>query len=330
MEAMTRTPDDAGELLRATGLRSTPQRRSILSVFHGHRTEHLSADEVYARATQSLPDLSRGTVYATLAEFTELGLLSAVGAPDPVRYETNTTRHAHFRCRLCLRLFDLEHGLQNPELITERGFQIERVETLAEGVCADCGEYTSGLAAAARAIKRSGAQGDALGARGAASLETQTQLGTILLAATPHGLIRVAFDDHADADALRALAASRRGSQAARAHLSQTAEKLRLYFAGATDPINCEIDWEQLSPDATTALQATATIPYATNRSYSALGLDITAQELGSIMGGNPIPIVTPCHRVTRGSEIPTIFVGGPTRRHWLERHEREHAPPSS
>ena len=298
-------------------------------MFHGQRTEHLSADEVYARATQSLPDLSRGTVYATLAEFTELGLLSAFGAPEPVRYETNTTRHAHFRCRLCLRLFDLEHGLHEPELITERGFQIERVETLAEGVCADCGDYASGLAAAARAIKRSGAPGDALGARGAASIETQTPLGAILLAATPHGLIRVAFDDHADADALRALAASRRGSHAARAHLSQTAEKLR-YFAGATDPINCEIDWEQLLARRKAALQATATIPYATTRSYNALGLDLTAHELGSIMGANPIPIVTPCHRVTRGSEIPTIFVGGPARRHWLERHEREHAPRAS
>ena len=40
-------------------------------------------------------------------------------------------------------------------------------------------------------------------------------------------------------------------------------------------------------------------------------------------MGANPIPIVAPCHRVTRGVEIPTTFVGGPTRRQWLETHER-------
>lgn len=36
-------------------------------------------------------------------------------------------------------------------------------------------------------------------------------------------------------------------------------------------------------------------------------------------MGANPIPIVAPCNRVTRGVEIPTTFVGGTDRRHWLE-----------
>jgi methylated-DNA-[protein]-cysteine S-methyltransferase len=328
---MSPTPDEPGGLLRARGLRSTPQRRSILAVFQGGRTEHLSADEVYARASQSLPDLSRGTVYATLAEFTELGLLSAFGAPEPVRYETNTTRHVHFRCRVCLRLFDLEHAQPEPQQIADRGFHVERVEMVAEGVCADCGDYQSALTAAAEHIKRSGAPGDAaLGARGVASIETESPLGPILLAATSHGLIRVAFEDHADARALRALASSRRGSHAARGHLSQASERLRLYFAGDTDPINCTIDWEQLSPEATMALQATARIPYATHRSYAGLGLDLSARRIGSIMGANPIPIVTPCHRVTRGIEIPTVFVGGARRREWLTRHEREHTPTRS
>ena len=111
---MSPRSDKAGELLRARGLRSTPQRRAILAAFHGGPTEHLSADEVYARAAESVPDLSRGTVYATLAEFSELGLLSAFGAPEPVRYETNTTHHAHFRCRLCLRIFDLAQRVAEP------------------------------------------------------------------------------------------------------------------------------------------------------------------------------------------------------------------------
>jgi hypothetical protein len=44
----------------------------------------------------------------------------------------------------------------------------------------------------------------------------------------------------------------------------------------------------------------------------------------------NPIPIVAPCHRVTRGVEIPTTFVGGTERRQWLESHETavKEAPP--
>ena len=40
--------------------------------------------EKFTDAAESLPDLSRGTVYATLAEFSELGLLSAYGAPEQI------------------------------------------------------------------------------------------------------------------------------------------------------------------------------------------------------------------------------------------------------
>ena len=43
-------------------------------------------------------------------------------------------------------------------------------------------------------------------------------------------------------------------------------------------------------------------------------------------MGANPIPIVAPCHRVTRGVERPPLFVGGIERRRWLDEHERRHA----
>ena len=67
---MASSTSDVGALLRELGLRSTPQRRAILRAFSSGPAEHLSADEVHARASQELPDLGRGTVYSTLAEFT--------------------------------------------------------------------------------------------------------------------------------------------------------------------------------------------------------------------------------------------------------------------
>ena len=319
---MTLRSDQAGELLRARGLRSTPQRRAILAAFQGGPAEHLSADEVYARAAESLPDLSRGTVYATLAEFSELGLLSAFGSPEPVRYETNTTHHSHFRCRLCLRVFDLLSGLQDPEEITDPGFFVERVDTRAEGVCAECNDYDAGLKAGARAIGRSGPTTETLAAPGVATAALDSPLGPLLLAATPDGLTRVAFEGHGDFDALQAHATGRRGSQAARRHLTDTADKLRDYFAGNTDRVQWIIDWAFLEPSGATALRSTELIPYAGHRSYIDLTDAGSAKELGRIMGANPIPIVAPCHRVTRGVEVPTTFVGGADRRHWLENHE--------
>ena len=327
---MSLRSDQAGDLLRARGLRSTPQRRAILGAFQGGPTEHLSADEVYAQAAKSLPDLSRGTVYATLAEFSELALVSAFGAPEPVRYETNTTHHSHFRCRLCLRIFDLVSGLQDPEEITDPGFSVERIDTRADGICAECNDYNAGLTAGARAISQSGPAADTLAAPGVATATLDGPLGVLLLAATPQGLIRVAFEGHGDYDALQARATSRRGSQAARRHLNDAAAKLRDYFAGSTDRVQWDVDWAFLEPSGAPALRSTESIAYASHRSYNDVPHAGSARDVGWIMGANPIPIVAPCHRVTRGVEVPTTFVGGTDRRHWLENHETtaKDAPP--
>ena len=116
---------------------------------HG-AAEHLSADEIHARAAAVVPELGRGTVYATLAELTELGILAARGSPEPVRYETNTEPHQHFRCRLCLRLFDVELADPAPDALAAAGFVVEQMTITAEGVCAECVAYDKGLRAGAK------------------------------------------------------------------------------------------------------------------------------------------------------------------------------------
>ena len=321
---MGRSTSDVGALLRELGLRSTPQRRAILRAFSSGSAEHLSADEVHARASQELPDLGRGTVYSTLAEFTEVGLLSAFGTSEPVRYETNTEPHDHFRCRLCLRLFDLD-TLKAAEQSMPRGFTLERTETRAEGTCADCADYERGLRKGTTAIAATGALAQPP-AQGIACVVTEGPLGPIALAASDEGLLRIAFDGHGDANELRARAASRRGSREARAHVERAASELQDYLHGRSSEIGCPVDWSGLPVPDSRALAATRAIPYGDHRSYSALGSERQAYDIGLTMGANPIPIAAPCHRVTRGIERPKVFVGGAERRRWLDAHERQHA----
>src|SRR4051812_19097762 len=170
--------DHDARALRDLGLRVTPQRRAILEAFTGRVDEHLSADEVHARAASRVPEISRGTVYATLAELTEHGLLAALGAPEPVRYETNTAPHSHFRCRLCLRQFDIELAAPDVRTLTRLGYAVEHTAVTAEGVCTDCEGYDRGLRAGASAI-HDHAQLEAVA--GVATVRHETSLGSLML-----------------------------------------------------------------------------------------------------------------------------------------------------
>ena len=305
MRGMTFGPDP-GELLRARGLRVTPQRRAILGAFSHDAAEHLSADEVHARAAAVVPELGRGTVYATLAELTELGLLAARGAAEPVRYETNTEPHQHFRCRLCLRLFDI--AIADPPLVAE-GFLVEQITITADGVCAECVAYDKGLRAGAKRARRRPAPDLP---EGLAATTAMTPVGRLTLGATADGVMRAVFDGHADVPALHDAIDGRRGSRAARAHLAAAKAAVGAYFAGQT-AAECTIDWQRL-PGAET-LRAAMAVPRAQLASYDTLDTPAEARERGLVLGANPLAILIPCHRVTRGRELPDEYVGGAERR---------------
>jgi Fur family ferric uptake transcriptional regulator len=299
---------DAGELLRARGLRATPQRRAILGAFSHGSAEHLSADEIHARAAAVVPDLGRGTVYAALGELTELGLLAARGSPEPVRYETNTDPHQHFRCRLCLRLFDVELADPAVGLATE-GFVVEQVAVTAEGVCAECVAYDKGLRSGARRARRrpSGDLPEAV-----AATTADTPVGRLTLGATADGVVRSVFDGHGDVPALLEAVDGRRGSRAAREHLDAAAAAVAAYFAGAPAG-ECTIDWARVAGAST--LRAAMAVPRAQLASYDVLDTPAGARERGRALGANPLAVLIPCHRVTRGSEMPGEYVGGAERR---------------
>lgn len=304
---------DPADLLRAHRLRVTPQRRAILGAFHDRPDEHLSADEVHARASIVVQEIGRGTVYATLAELTELGLVAAVGSPEPVRYEINVAPHDHFRCRLCLRLWDLDLGAPQLDPPTDDGFLIERIVMTAEGLCAECRAYSRGLAAGAAAmIADPQLDDDLIGSL--ACVRRASPLGELVLGCSSQGVVRLAFEDHADFAALGARAKTRRGERGARNRADSFGTVLESYFGGGLDAPEDVVDWGRAEEATSGTLEATRGIPYGEPRSYERLGIQIGAYECGYALGSNPIPMLLPCHRVSRGSERPDVWVGGSER----------------
>ncbi|HEX7299279.1 MAG TPA: methylated-DNA--[protein]-cysteine S-methyltransferase [Solirubrobacteraceae bacterium] len=318
---MPLSDDDVAVVLRARGLRVTPQRRTILSAFAGERDEHLSADEVHERCRATLPDLGRGTVYATLAELSRLGILRALGRAEPIRYETNVGAHSHFRCTGCERLYDIDIDRRLTPGGRIEGFTIEHAHIELEGMCPACDAFVAGLRRAARAARAEATE--RLRRLPAARLDTA--VGTLVLVASERGLARVAFEDHADAGLLGQRASSRRPAAPGR-HLDDARRALERYFSPAGEQPACAVDWEAVPTAMHVPLRATTAIAVGEQRPYARLmegtTEPATSRAIGTALGGNPVPIVLPCHRVVRGDGDLVAYTGGLERKRALLDHE--------
>ena len=142
-----------------------------------------------------------------------------------------------------------------------------------------------------------------------------TPLGAVMLAASADGMVRVAFPEHADFDVLAARARTRRGPRAARAHLEHGVAAIDAYFAGGRDQVDETVDWAIAPVAGAESLAATRRVPYGATRSYDRLGAPADPYDIGFALGTNPMPFLFPCHRVTRGEELPLTYVGGLERR---------------
>jgi methylated-DNA-[protein]-cysteine S-methyltransferase len=245
-----------------------------------------------------------------------------VGNPEPVRYETNVEPHDHFRCRLCLRLFDVELGGRDLEARTLPGYLIQAVAVSAEGMCAQCHEYERGIIdGVLSVIEHPTISDDALS--GLSCLRVESPVGELALGASAAGIVRVAFEDHADFKSLNARAKARRGSVAGRGRVTALNTTLAGYFGGGHDAPADLVDWHLLPDESSRLLRAVQQIPYAEPLSYDRIMAASSPYHCGFVMGANPMPLLIPCHRVCRGSNRLEAYVGGPDRLHLLQDLER-------
>ncbi len=83
--------------LRAANLRPTRQRLALAKLLLDGGDRHVTAEQLHTEARQNNIDVSLATVYNTLHQFTEAGLLrEVVVAPGRSYFDTNTSDHHHF------------------------------------------------------------------------------------------------------------------------------------------------------------------------------------------------------------------------------------------
>ena len=88
---------DVPSMLRAVGLRPTRQRMALGFILFGKADRHVTAEMLYEEATRAKVPVSLATVYNTLHQFTDVGLLRQVAVDGSKTYfDTNVSDHHHF------------------------------------------------------------------------------------------------------------------------------------------------------------------------------------------------------------------------------------------
>jgi methylated-DNA-[protein]-cysteine S-methyltransferase len=156
-------------------------------------------------------------------------------------------------------------------------------------------------------------------------------VGPLLLAATPRGLLRVAFasEDH---DLVLQNLSERVSPRILEAptRLDPVARQLDEYFAQQRHSFDITLDWSLSQGFRRTVLgHLTSDIEYGATASYATLaqlsGSPKAVRAVGSACATNPIPIVVPCQRVIRSDGTAGAYRGGPAAK--LALLDLEHQP---
>jgi Fur family transcriptional regulator, iron response regulator len=94
--------------LRSVGLRPTRQRLALARLLLENGDRHITAEQLHGEAVDAEIRVSLATVYNTLHQFTEAGLLrEVVVEPGRSYFDTNTNDHHHFFCEATSKLQDI-------------------------------------------------------------------------------------------------------------------------------------------------------------------------------------------------------------------------------
>ncbi|MBU2695317.1 methylated-DNA--[protein]-cysteine S-methyltransferase [Pimelobacter sp. 30-1] len=168
----------------------------------------------------------------------------------------------------------------------------------------------------ARLQQRLAADAAAEGLLDLAYTTVDSPVGPLLLAATPRGLVRVAYasEDH---DQVLDTLAHRLSPRILRApdRLDPVARELEEYFAGRRRTFDVDLDLSLSHGFRSLVQRHLPEIGYGETRSYgevaALVGNPKAVRAVGTACATNPLPVVVPCHRVLRADGSLGGYIGG-------------------
>jgi len=128
------------ERCKRNKLSLTVQRRAILENLSS-RTDHPTADQIYAAIQDRISGISRTTVYRVLETFVQLGLAQKINNPEAkARFDADTRRHHHAICVNCEEVTDIYSDALNRIALPDTGPDFEPLDFSVNvmGLCRNC------------------------------------------------------------------------------------------------------------------------------------------------------------------------------------------------
>jgi methylated-DNA-[protein]-cysteine S-methyltransferase len=174
---------------------------------------------------------------------------------------------------------------------------------------------------------RLGLAADTEGLLDVAYTTIDSPVGALLLAATPQGLVRVAYDVE-DHDRVLDTLSQRISPRVLRAprRLDAAARELDEYFGGRRRVFDLQLDLSLSKGFRQLVQRHLPEIGYGQTRTYGQVAVLVgsprAVRAVGTACATNPLPLVVPCHRVLKADGTPGGYVGGPETKKTLLRLE--------
>jgi Fur family peroxide stress response transcriptional regulator len=120
-------------------MRYSKQRNTILATLRSTES-HPTAEWIFERVRRVIPNISLGTVYRNLNQLADGDMIQRIYDDGFVRYDSNMTRHDHFRCGRCRKIFDVDIPLEGIDefIAQDNRFKANDYSVEIIGECYDC------------------------------------------------------------------------------------------------------------------------------------------------------------------------------------------------
>ena len=132
------------EYLQSRGMRNTEPRRMLVEHVFGHH-EHFDADTLIEQLPRKgeAGYVGRATVYRTLNEFVDAGLLRKFELDGRAVYEHDYgyPQHDHLHCKQCQRLIEFQSSellALRDQVARDHQFRVTGHRLIISGICAEC------------------------------------------------------------------------------------------------------------------------------------------------------------------------------------------------